>query len=230
MIEFARFQAVLPQEGRPERMGDILQGVRAMSIGSSRSGGGQANQERGRIPPGQVVTVKFPVLHIGGVPAFDPQTWDFRVYGEVDNPLRFTHDEFLRLPRVVRPSDFHCVTGWSRLDNAWEGVSFIELMRRANPRPTARFVIAHCDGAYTTNVPFETMMDEDVLLAYRLAGADLSPEHGAPLRTVVPSLYAYKCAKWVRALELSPVDKPGYWEVRGYHNRADPWKEERYSF
>jgi DMSO/TMAO reductase YedYZ molybdopterin-dependent catalytic subunit len=200
-----------------------------MPFDASTSGSGQANQERGRIPPGQVVTVKFPVLHIGGVPAFDPQTWDFRVYGEVDSPLRFTYDQLSQLPSVARSSDFHCVTGWSRLDNAWEGVSFIELMRLAQPRSSAHFVIAHCDGAYTTNVPFEMMMDEDVLLAHRLGGANLSPEHGGPLRTVVPALYAYKCAKWVRALELSAVDKPGFWEVRGYHNRADPWKEERFS-
>lgn len=184
---------------------------------------------RDRVPPGQTVTAKFPVLHVGSVPQFDPRTWDFSVYGEVDKPLTFTYDEFRQLPRVVRTSDFHCVTGWSRLDNRWEGVSFLDLMRLAGLRPTAHFAIAHCEGGYTTNVPLENMLDEDVLLAYRLDGADLSPEHGWPLRLIVPSLYAYKCAKWIRALELTIEDRPGYWEVRGYHNRADPWKEERYS-
>lgn len=188
-----------------------------------------ARVNRDRVPPGQTVTAKFPVLHVGSVPRFDPQTWNFRVYGEVDKPLAFTYDEFTQLPRVMRISDFHCVTGWSRLDNRWEGVSFLELARLAGLKPTARFAIAHCEGGYTTNVPLENMQDENVLLAYRLDGADLSPEHGWPLRLVVPSLYAYKCAKWIRALELTVEDQPGFWEVRGYHNHADPWKEERYS-
>lgn len=194
-------------------------------------GGSRIQRETrpGRVPPGQTVTKKFPELHVGAVPAFDPSAWDFRVYGEVGQPLVFSYDQFMQLPTVVRLSDFHCVTGWSKLDNEWEGVSFLELMRMADLKSVARYVVVHAEGEYTTNAPLEDMMSEDVLLAYRHNSANLSPEHGWPLRLVVPSLYAYKSAKWLRALELTVEDRPGYWEVRGYHNRGDPWKEERYA-
>ncbi len=181
-----------------------------------------------RIPPGQMVTVRFPVLHVGPVPPFDPQTWDFRAFGLVEE-VTLSYQEFMSLPKVKVVANFHCVTRWSRLDNEWEGVGFRELMRRIRPQPQPRYVMVHCDGGYTTNLPWEALLDEDVLLAYRHDGRDLTPEHGWPLRLVVPKRYAWKSAKWVRALEFMEEDRPGYWEERGYHNRGDPWKEERYA-
>ena len=183
-----------------------------------------------RVPPGQYLTTKFPVLTYGPVPRFNPQTWDFRILGEVAQPLRFTYQEFLALPRSRMVADFHCVTTWSRLDNVWEGVMVKDLMKPAGLKPAARFVLVHCDAGYTTNLPLQYLMDDDVMLAYRHDGQDLTPDHGFPLRLVVPKLYAWKSAKWVRAIEFLAQDVRGFWEVRGYHNRADPWLEERYSF
>jgi DMSO/TMAO reductase YedYZ molybdopterin-dependent catalytic subunit len=183
-----------------------------------------------RVPPGQYLTTKFPVLTYGPVPKFNPQTWDFRVLGEVAEPLRFTYQEFQALPRGTMVADFHCVTTWSRLDNVWEGVMVKDLMKLAGLKPAARFVLVHCDAGYTTNLPLKYFLDDDVMLAYRHDGQDLTPDHGFPLRLVVPKLYAWKSAKWVRAIEFLAQDVRGFWEVRGYHNRADPWLEERYSF
>jgi DMSO/TMAO reductase YedYZ molybdopterin-dependent catalytic subunit len=185
---------------------------------------------RHRVPPGQYLTTKFPVLSYGPTPRFDPATWDFRVFGLVEEELRFTYEEFRALPQSKQVSDFHCVTSWSRLDNLWEGVSVTELMKRVRLKPEARFVLAHCDGGYTTNLPLNEFLDDDVILAHRHDGRDLEPDHGWPLRLVVPKLYAWKSAKWLRALQFTDVDCRGFWEVRGYHNHADPWKEERYSF
>jgi DMSO/TMAO reductase YedYZ molybdopterin-dependent catalytic subunit len=182
-----------------------------------------------RVPPGQYLTTKFPVLTYGPVPRFNPQTWDFRILGEVEEELRFTYEEFRALPRGTMVADFHCVTTWSRLDNVWEGVMVKELMKRVRLKP-AGFVLIHCDGGYTTNLPLGYFLDDGVMLAYRHDGQDLTPEHGFPLRLVVPKLYAWKSAKWVRAIEFLAEDVRGFWEVRGYHNRADPWLEERYSF
>ncbi|HEV3114563.1 MAG TPA: sulfite oxidase-like oxidoreductase [Candidatus Binataceae bacterium] len=183
-----------------------------------------------RVPPGQYLTTKFPVLTYGPVPKFNPQTWDFRMLGEVAQPLRFTYQEFQALPRAKMVADFHCVTTWSRLDNVWEGVMVKDLMKLAGLKPAARFVLIHCDAGYTTNLPLQYFLDDDVMLAYRHDGQDLAPDHGFPLRLVVPKLYAWKSAKWVRAIEFLTEDIRGFWEVRGYHNRADPWLEERYSF
>ncbi|MGO9062951.1 MAG: sulfite oxidase-like oxidoreductase [Candidatus Binataceae bacterium] len=183
-----------------------------------------------RVPPGQYLTSKFPVLTHGPVPRFDPQTWDFQVFGEVEEPLRLNYAQFQALPRSKQVADFHCVTTWSRLDNVWEGVMASELMKLVKLKPTARFVLVHCDGGYTTNLPLENVLDHDVMLADRHDGQHLSPDHGFPLRLVVPKLYAWKSAKWVRAIEFLAQDSRGFWEVRGYHNRADPWLEERYSF
>lgn len=185
--------------------------------------------ERSRIPPGQVVTRKFPILHMGPVPPFDPERWDFRIFGLVEREVVFSYQEFMRLPRVEVLSDFHCVTRWSRLDNLWEGVRFRELLHHVKPKPEAEYVMIHGNGGYTTNLPVETLLDDDVLFAYGHDGRDLTPEHGWPLRLVVPKLYAWKSAKWVRRVEFMAQDRPGYWEVRGYHNRGDPWKEERYA-
>ena len=183
-----------------------------------------------RVPPGQYLTTKFPVLTYGPVPRFNPQTWDFRITGEVDKPLRFSWEEFQALPRARMVADFHCVTTWSRLDNVWEGVMVNDLIKLAGLKPAARFVLVHCDAGYTTNLPLKYLLDDDVMLAYRHDGQDLTPDHGFPLRLVVPKLYAWKSAKWVRVIEFLDQDVRGFWEVRGYHNRADPWLEERYSF
>lgn len=185
--------------------------------------------DKPRIPPGQVVTSKFPVLHVGPIPPFDPQKWGVRVFGLVEEEVVFSYQEFMSLPKVEIVSDFHCVTRWSRLDNLWEGVSFQELMKHIKPSPEAGYVMVHCDGGYTTNLPLPALLDDDVLFAYGHDGRDLALEHGWPLQLVVPKRYAWKSAKWVRGLEFMEDDRPGYWEQRGYHNDGDPWKEERYA-
>ncbi|HVA83894.1 MAG TPA: sulfite oxidase-like oxidoreductase [Candidatus Binataceae bacterium] len=183
-----------------------------------------------RIPPGQSLVDKFPVLSYGPTPRFNLRQWDLRVFGMVEAELRFSYEEFRALPPSRQRADFHCVTTWSKLDNLWEGVRVVDLMTRVRPRPEARYVIVHCDGGYTTNLPLEEFVDEDVMLAWRHDGRDLEPDHGWPLRLVVPKLYGWKSAKWVRAIEFAFEDRRGFWEVRGYHNHADPWTEERYSF
>jgi len=186
-------------------------------------------EQRQRVPPNQRVTSKFPVLHVGPVPKFDPKTWDFVVEGLVENPLRLTYEEFLNLPQIVSVSDFHCVTGWSRLGNRWEGVAFKTVSELVRPLKNARYVTIVAEGEYATSLPLEDLLDNDVLLAYRLDGESLTPEHGGPLRLVVPKRYAYKSAKWVRKLRFTEEQELGYWEKRGNSNTADPWKEERYA-
>lgn len=188
------------------------------------SGGSDKGSER--VPPGQYVTEKFPVLTYGPTPSFDPKTWSFRIFGLVEKEVALTWDEFMSLPKTKVVADFHCVTQWSRLNNEWEGVTFRDVMKLVVPKPEGRFVMIHCDGAYTTNLPLETLMEEDVLFAYCHDGQVLPAEHGGPLRLVVPKLYAWKSAKWVRGLELMERDRPGFWESRGYHMRGDPWLEE----
>jgi DMSO/TMAO reductase YedYZ molybdopterin-dependent catalytic subunit len=190
----------------------------------------KAEDFQGRVPPGQTLTDKFPVLSYGATPRFIPQNWDFKVVGLVENDLRFSYEEFRALPQSKLVADFHCVTTWSRLDNQWEGVKVRNLMKLVKLKPQVRHVVIHCDGGYTTNLPLEEFLDADVILAHRHDGRDLAPDHGWPLRLVVPKLYAWKSAKWVRGLEFTELDQRGFWEVRGYHNHADPWKEERYSF
>ncbi|MGZ3619483.1 MAG: sulfite oxidase-like oxidoreductase [Candidatus Binataceae bacterium] len=183
-----------------------------------------------RVPPGQHLVEDFPVLSYGPTPRFNPQKWDFRVLGLVEEQLRFSYQEFRALPLSRQRADFHCVTTWSKLDNLWEGVRVVDLMTRVRLKPEARYVVVHCDGGYTTNLPLEEFVDEDVMLAWRHDGRDLEPDHGWPLRLVVPKLYGWKSAKWVRVIEFSFEDRRGFWEVRGYHNHADPWTQERYSF
>jgi DMSO/TMAO reductase YedYZ molybdopterin-dependent catalytic subunit len=190
----------------------------------------KADDTAARVPPGQFLTDKFPVLSYGPAPRFNPATWDFRVVGEVEETLRFTYDQFRALPQTTQVSDFHCVTTWSRLDNQWRGVKVLDLMKLIKLKPNVGFVIVHCDQGYSANLPIHEFLDDDVILAHRHDGNDISPDHGWPLRLVVPKLYAWKSAKWVRGLEFSAIDKRGFWGVRGYHNHADPWKEERYSF
>lgn len=183
---------------------------------------------RERLPAGQYLTKKWPVLSYEPTPRFDPQTYQFKVWGAVAEPFELTWDELLALPRVQLTSDFHCVTTWSRFDNAWEGVHIREMLKRAQPLPEAKFVMAHSFTGYTTNMPLADLDDDDVLIAFMHDGQPLEPEHGGPVRLIVPKLYAYKSAKWLNGLEFMEKDRPGFWEVRGYHNHADPWKEERY--
>jgi DMSO/TMAO reductase YedYZ molybdopterin-dependent catalytic subunit len=182
-----------------------------------------------RLPPGQVLTVKWPVLTYGEAPRADLQTWTFRCYGLVEEEVSWTWKEFLELPRVVVTSDIHCVTRWSRYDNRWEGVAVREILRRVRVKPEAFAVMAHTQEGYTTNIPLADLGAEDALLAIQHDGRDLPMEHGGPCRLVVPKLYFWKSAKWIRSFEFLDVNAPGFWEVNGYHLHADPWKEERYS-
>jgi len=186
-------------------------------------------KQEGRLPPGQSLTLKWPVLHYGSVPQFDPERWDFRVYGLVANPFRLNWNEFSKLPRVERVSDFHCVTRWSRFDNHWTGVSIRELLKRASPLPEAKFVLVHAEQGYTANLPLADLDRAEVLLATHHDGQPLAADHGGPLRLIVPDLYGWKSVKWVRSLEFLDRDQPGFWEQNGYHIYGDPWKEQRYS-
>ncbi len=183
-----------------------------------------------RLPPGQALTEKWPVLHYGDVPHFDPARWDFRVEGLVENPLRLSWEEFQKLPRVTIQTDIHCVTHWSRFDTVFEGVPFKAIYDLARPRPPARFVMVYAEQGFTTNVPLEDLLRENVLLATHADGSPLTPEHGYPLRLVVPHLYFWKSAKWMRGMEFMPADRPGFWEQNGYHMYGDPWKEQRFDF
>jgi DMSO/TMAO reductase YedYZ molybdopterin-dependent catalytic subunit len=186
------------------------------------------NPDPQRVPPGQFVTTQWPVLHAGGVPRIDLATWTFEVTGEVENPLRLTWEEFGRLPRSGRRNDVHCVTHWTRLDNDWEGVPVREVLRLARPRPEARFVIEHAVGGWTTNVPLADFDRDENLFATHHGGKPLTPEHGWPMRVVIPHLYFWKGAKWCNGIELTREDQAGFWEVQGYHMRGDPWTEERF--
>ena len=188
-------------------------------------------EPRHRVPAGQTLTKKWPVLHYSGVPIFtDMSKWQFRIFGEADNLFTLNWQEFRALPSVRRTSDFHCVTTWSRLDNTWEGVLFATLAERARVRPAARHAMLHSFDGYYTNVPLSWLMQDDVLFAWSHDGKPLTEEHGGPLRLVVPKLYAWKSAKWVGGVEFLNNDKRGYWEERGYHNRGEPFAEERYSY
>lgn len=185
-------------------------------------------RDEGRLPPGQSLTLKWPVLHYSGVPGFDPEIWDFRTAGLVENPLHLSWAQFLILPRIQVTADFHCVTRWSRFDNHWEGVAFRVIYEMTRPRPSASHVMVHCGEGYTTNAPLEDLMEGNVLFALKHDGEPLAPEHGGPLRLVVPKLYGWKSAKWVRGLEFMPRDQPGFWEQNGYHIYGDPFKEQRF--
>ena len=168
------------------------------------------------------------VLHLGDVPRFDQSTWDLRTNGWVKNLVRLNWDEFVSLAHVAVTADFHCVTRWSRFDNHWEGVPFRAIRDLTEPLPSATHVLVHSEHEYTTNVPLRDLMEPEVLLAFRHDGKPLEPEHGGPLRLVVPKLYGWKSAKWVRNLEFLTSDEAGYWERNGYHMYGDPWKEQRF--
>jgi DMSO/TMAO reductase YedYZ molybdopterin-dependent catalytic subunit len=189
----------------------------------------RAMREAGRLPPGQSLTLKWPVLHEGEVPRFDPRAWDFRISGLVERPARLSWEEFSRLPRKEIVQDMHCVTRWSRFDVRWEGVPFTEVAKLMQLKPAAKFVMVHGENDYTTNVPLEDLMRPTTLFALKENGEPLPPEHGYPVRLVVPHLYAWKSAKWVRGLEFLATDEPGFWEQNGYHMYGDPFKEQRYS-
>src|SRR5919199_6259680 len=182
-----------------------------------------------RLPPGQSLTDGWPVLHAGSVPDTDLATWDFTVFGEVDEPLRLTWEQFTALPSTEITLDIHCVTRWSRFDASFRGVHWRELAPLVRPKPSARYVLAHAEQGFTANVPLEFLEDEQALLAYEADGECLAPEHGWPLRLVIPQKYFWKSAKWVRGIELLATDRPGFWERYGYHNEADYWQEERYA-
>jgi DMSO/TMAO reductase YedYZ molybdopterin-dependent catalytic subunit len=182
-----------------------------------------------RLPPGQTLTARWPVLTYGLTPRVRLDRWSFRCFGLVEEEVSWTWEQFQALPRVRLTSDVHCVTRWSKYDNEWEGVHIREIVGRLRLRPEARYVMVHADGDYTTNLALADLVDDDVLLATRHGGRDLEPDHGGPLRLVVPKLYFWKSAKWLRAFEFLDVNPPGFWEQNGYHMHADPWKEERYS-
>jgi DMSO/TMAO reductase YedYZ molybdopterin-dependent catalytic subunit len=182
----------------------------------------------GRVPPGQYLTERFPVLHAGAVPRVDPDSWDFAVGGLVAEPLRFTFEEFRALPVRETTADIHCVTKWSRLDTRWEGVAVADLIARARPLPAATHVLVRAENGFTANLPLTDFARPANLFAYRCDGADLDPDHGWPLRLVVPHLYFWKSAKWARGFDLLDHDEPGFWERNGYHMYGDPWREQRH--
>ncbi len=200
----------------------------------------EAVRSEGRLPPGQSLTLKFPVLHYGPVPPFNPETWDFRVWGAVEEERRWTWDEFQHLPRTKIVMDIHCVTRWSKFDTEWEGVSVRTLVDEGFIRlkDDARYVIQHAEYGFTANLPLEAVLAENFLLATHYNGEPLTPEHGYPLRGVVGYIrgredlktpYFWKGAKWLRGLEFAAEDRLGFWEQAGYHNEADVWKEERFA-
>jgi len=196
-------------------------------------------RKEGRLPPGQSLTLKFPVLHYGPVPRFNPATWDLRIWGEVEQEKRWTWAEFNQLPRTKLLMDIHCVTKWSKFDTHWEGVSVKTLVEQGliKIKPTARYVMQHAEYGFTVNLPLEVVLQDNFLMATHYDNKPIEPDHGYPLRGVVgyiPGLgnletpYFWKGAKWLRGIEFMPADRRGFWEQAGYHNRADVWKEERY--
>ena len=185
-------------------------------------------EARRRLPPGQRLTEGWPVLHYGGIPRIDLAQWEFGIVGLVEEEVTLSWDQFMALPQVRLRADIHCVTAWSRFDNDWEGVRFRDVMALANVSPEAKHVMFHSYGGYTTNVPLEDLLGDDVLLAHSHDGRPLDPEHGWPLRGMIPHLYFWKSAKWVRGIEFISEDRPGFWEMYGYHMHGDPWTEERY--
>jgi DMSO/TMAO reductase YedYZ molybdopterin-dependent catalytic subunit len=190
-----------------------------------------AGYDPARLPPGQYLTEKWPVLHAGSVTRYDDlSAWTLRIFGDIEHELELTWDQFNELPRTSNVQDIHCVTRWSRFDTRFGGVHWRELAKLVAPHPTARFAIAHAEAGFTSNVPLAYLEDENALLATHGDGEPLEPDHGYPLRLVIPGKYFWKSAKWLRGIELSSVDRPGFWERYGYHNDADPWREERYGF
>jgi DMSO/TMAO reductase YedYZ molybdopterin-dependent catalytic subunit len=190
----------------------------------------EAGYDPARLPPGQYFTEKWPVLHAGEVPDVDIATWTLELSGEVEQPVTLSFEELTALPSTEVTTDIHCVTRWSRFDAHFKGVHWRELAKLCRPKPSARFVIAHAEHGFTANVPLEALEDENALIVYAADGEPLTPDHGYPVRLFIPTKYFWKSAKWLRGIELSAVDKPGFWERYGYHNNADFWQEQRYGF
>ena len=199
-------------------------------------------RKMGRLPPGQSLTQKFPVLHYGPIPPFNPATWDFRVFGLVEEEKRWTWGEFNKLPRLKIKMDIHCVTRWSKFDTEWEGVHVKDLIGQGfiKPKPEAKFIMQHCEYGFTVNIPLEVALGDQFLMATHLDGQSLDPEHGYPLRGVAGALpartmnendrYFWKGGKWLRGLEFMAADRPGFWEQAGYSMSANIWKEERFGW
>ncbi len=183
---------------------------------------------REKTPPGQFFTEKFPVLTYGDTPTILTAEWRFRVFGEVEEDLVWTWEEFMQFPQSTIRADFHCVTKWSRFDDQWTGVLFKDLIKKIKVKPSARYIMQHAYGGYTTNLPIEVMLNEDVIFAHTFNGQPLPQKHGGPMRVFTPLRYAWKGAKWVNGLEFMSKDRPGFWEQNGYNTPADPWKEQRY--
>lgn len=182
-----------------------------------------------RLPPGQKEVNRAPLRHIGAIPKFDSNTWRLDVFGEVKKPMTLSFEDLKAKLSTVMLSDFHCVEGWSILDNKWEGIHFKTIAKIVKPKENAKYVTFECDDGYTTSLPLSDLLEDSVLLAYKLNDKPLPPERGGPLRLVVPQKYAYKSPKWLRKIKFTSTQEPGYWESRGYSDTADPWKEERYA-
>lgn len=190
----------------------------------------QKEAAKHRVPPNQRLTDGFPVLHYGDVPEIDLSTWSLRIFGLVDQEKEYTWEEFSKLPLSQTKNDIHCVTGWSKLDNVWEGVKVQDVLQGILIKPEAKYVMLHAEGGWTTNLPLADFLSEGALFATRHNGEDLTPDHGWPLRFVVPHLYFWKSAKWLRGVEFMEKDRPGFWEKNGYHMYGDPWKEQRFAW
>lgn len=186
-------------------------------------------QKENRIPAHQQVTDNFPVLHYNGIPKFNIDKWSLRIWGLVEQEQRLCYDEILKLPQIKVYSDLHCVTGWSKLDNLWQGISSEQIKNLVHIKPDAKYVIIHSSDDYYTNLSFEDFFSNDVLFALKYNDKDITPEHGYPLRLVVPKLYLWKSAKWGNGIQFLEHDANGFWESRGYHNHGDPWLEERFA-
>ena len=204
----------------------LIEGKVALAKRGAKPGKANANA---RIPAGQTEVKNFPTLDLGIRPQITTQNWMLRVYGLVEHELNIDWDTFQSLPQVTNVSDFHCVTRWSQLDMDWQGVPAHKVLAMSQPKATAKFVTLYGYDGYTTNLPLQALLDDDVIIAHSVLGAPLTPEHGGPVRIIVPKRYAWKGAKWLKAIELHEFDRPGFWEVRGYHNEADPWLEQRFS-
>ena len=182
-----------------------------------------------RLPPGQYLTDRFPVLHVGDVPTYQPGEWNLTIDGLVDNPLTITLDDLKAMPAVTLTFDIHCVTKWSKFDTTWTGVPVRDLFAGAGVQSAATHVVEHAEYGYTTNLPLPDITTAEAIVAYAFEGEDIEPIHGGPVRIVVPHLYFWKSAKWVRQLELRAGDRAGFWEQNGYHMYGDPFAEQRYS-
>ena len=198
----------------------------ALAKRGAKPGAANANQQ---VPAGQTEVNNFPILDLGIVPEIDTANWQLRIYGLVEHELNLDWAAFQQLPQVSDISDFHCVTRWSQLDMDWNGVSAQHLLMLAAPLENAKYVTLHGFDGYTTNIDLNALLDDDVIVAHSVLGKPLTREHGGPVRMVVPKRYAWKSAKWLKGIELHAEDRPGFWEVRGYHNYADPWLEQRFS-